>query len=408
MQRFCRALGNSCPRPLWRLLQILGLWCMWVSTGIAAEICRHAVWPQWEQFAQRHMQPDGRVVDYSVPQQQSTSEGQAYALFIALVARDQERFDQIWAWSQLNLAGGDSGARLPAWQWGLRHDGTWVVLDSNPASDADLWFAYALFEAGRVWREPRYTRQAKALLAQVVAQEVAALPGLGPMLLPAPKGFVLKERLWRLNPSYLPLPLLRAFERVDGRGPWKAMVVAYERMLSESTPQGFVPDWVAYDVPEGAKRGTFVRDPEKGDLGSYDAIRAYLWAGMTPGSDKLAPLLRNRLGGMARALLKNPIPPEKVMASTGQVEGAGPVGFSAALLPYLHATGAKSILKVQQTRVQTQLLQASLSAMPPYYDQVLGLFALGWMEQRYRFLPEGRLQLRWEKACPPKSAIAKP
>lgn len=408
MRRFCRASGNPCPSPLWRVWQTLGLWCVLVSTGMAADICKHAEWPQWEQFAQRHMQPDGRVVDYSVPQQQSTSEGQSYAMFFALVARDRERFDRLWTWSVMNLTGGDIGARLPAWQWGRHNDGRWGVLDSNSASDADLWFAYALFEAGRVWREPGYTTQAKSLLAQVAAQEVAPLPGLGPMLLPAPKGFVFKERIWRLNPSYLPLPLLRAFERLNADGPWKAMALSYERMLAETTPHGFAPDWVAYEVPEGAMRGAFVRDPEKGDLGSYDAIRTYLWAGMTPVSDKLAPLLRKRLDGMARMLHTSAVPPEKVSTSTGQANGPGPVGFSAALLPYLQTMGAKSVLKGQQDRVQAQLLQAPSGAMPPYYDQVLGLFAMGWMEQRYRFLPGGRLQLRWEKACPPKSATTKP
>ncbi|KAG1316525.1 hypothetical protein G6F63_016033 [Rhizopus arrhizus] len=38
--------------------------------------------------------------------------------------------------------------RLPAWLWGREAKGGWQVLDSNPASDSDLWLAYALLEAG--------------------------------------------------------------------------------------------------------------------------------------------------------------------------------------------------------------------------------------------------------------------
>ena len=395
-------------RALRHAARALALWCALAPAAMAADTCKAAAWPLWEQFAQRYMQADGRVIDYSVEQRHSTSEGQSYAMFFALVARDRERFDKLWAWSVANLAGGDIGARLPAWQWGQKADGSWGVVDANPASDANLWFAYALAEAGRAWREPRYTAQAQTLLAQVALEEVADLPGLGPTLLPAAKGFVLQQRIWRLNPSYLPIPLLRAFERLDAKGPWKAVAASHERMLLETTPKGFAPDWVAYEVPEGASRGAFVRDPEKGDTGSYDAIRTYLWAGMTPRSDKLAPLLRRRLDGMAGVLKTAAVPPEKVQTASGQAEGQGPVGFSAALLPYLHSHGAKAALQAQQERVRVQLLDAPPGAPPPYYDQVLGLFGTGWMEQRYQFLPTGRLQLRWEKACPQKSATTTP
>ena len=151
-------------------LRALGLWCALLPGAMAQDACSAAAaWPLWEQFTQRFMQDDGRVIDYTTAQQHSTSEGQSYAMFFALVARDRARFDKLWAWSITNLAGGDIGARLPAWQWGRKADGSWGVVDANPASDANLWFAYALAEAGRLWHEPRYTAQARTLLAQVRA-----------------------------------------------------------------------------------------------------------------------------------------------------------------------------------------------------------------------------------------------
>lgn len=402
------AARSACAALLHRACGALALWCALAPAAMAANTCPAATWPLWEQFAQRFMQADGRVIDYSVAQQHSTSEGQSYAMFFALVARDRERFDKLWGWSVTNLAGGDAGAQLPAWQWGRRNDGSWGVIDANSASDANLWFAYSLAEAGRLWREPRYTAQARALLALVVAQEVADVPGLGPTLLPAPQGFVLKGRIWRLNPSYLHVPLVRAFERLDPQGPWRALLASHERMLAATTPKGFAADWVAFELPEGGGPGAFVADPDKGDTGSYDAIRAYLWAGMTPRADRLAAVQLRRLGGMATALRSAPVPPEKVQTATGQAQGQGPVGFSAALLPYLQALGAKAQLKQQQERVRAQLLQPPAGSTPLYYDQVLGLFGTGWMEQRYQFLPSGRLQLRWEKACPQQSAKTTP
>lgn len=411
MPPILRPTASRAPR---HALRALGLWCALLPGAMAQDACSAAAaWPLWEQFTQRFMQDDGRVIDYTTAQQHSTSEGQSYAMFFALVAHDRARFDKLWAWSIANLAGGDIGARLPAWQWGRKADGSWGVVDANPASDANLWFAYALAEAGRLWREPRYTAQARTLLAQVAVQEVADLPGLGPTLLPASKGFALSgsgsgSRTWRLNPSYLPVPLLRAFEQFDPQGPWKAVGASFRRVVEDTTPKGFAADWVAYEVAEGAARGAFVADPEKSGIGSYDAIRTYLWAGMTPPGDPLAPLLRRRLRGMAGALQAAAVPPEKVHTATGQMEGQGPAGFSAALLPYLRTLGATAALKAQQERVRTQLLQAPPGGQPPYYDQVLALFGTGWMEQRYRFLPSGRVQLRWEKACPQKSATTTP
>ena len=98
-------------------LRALGLWCALLPGAMAQDACSAAAaWPLWEQFTQRFMQDDGRVIDYTTAQQHSTSEGQSYAMFFALVARDRARFDKLWAWSITNLAGGDIGARLPAWQ----------------------------------------------------------------------------------------------------------------------------------------------------------------------------------------------------------------------------------------------------------------------------------------------------
>ena len=84
-------------------------------------------------------------------------------MFFALVANDRARFDKLLGWTQDNLAGGDLTQRLPAWSWGKSPDGSWKILDPNPASDADLWMAYALLEAGRLWHEPRYEKLGTAM-----------------------------------------------------------------------------------------------------------------------------------------------------------------------------------------------------------------------------------------------------
>ncbi|TSH97696.1 cellulase [Verticiella sediminum] len=369
----------------------------------AGAACVTDGWPLWRDFTRLFLQEDGRVVDPTVPQMHSTSESQSYAMFFALVANDRASFARIWHWSVDNLLGGDATARLPAWRWGKREDGGWGPLDTNAASDADLWFAYALLEAARLWRAPDYERQGRALLDRIAQEEVADLPGLGDMLLPGPQGFALEQGVWRLNPSYQPLPVLRLLANRNPSGPWSAIAEANVRMLEETTPHGYAADWVAYQA-NGKGGGEFIVDPAQGAVGSYDAIRTYLWAGMTPPSDPLASPTLARLGGMAQALQDAELPPETVDTRTGQTEGTRGFGFSAALLPYLQALRAPAErVAAMRQEVDGQLARHDAplpdGQQAPYYDYMLSLFGLGYMDQHYRFLASGALQTRWEKTC---------
>jgi endoglucanase len=56
-------------------------------------------------------------------------------------------------------------------------------------------------------------------------------------------------------------------------------------------------------------------------------------------------------------------------------------------------------LKSQTERAQ--LLQYS-SPPPIYYDYVLSLFGMGWIENRYRFSSNGQINLNWNPVCTPK------
>ncbi|WP_271411167.1 cellulose synthase complex periplasmic endoglucanase BcsZ [Pseudomonas sp. Q1-7] len=389
-------------RTAWLPRLCTGLFASLASAVAQAATC-DANWPDWQRFAERWVQDDGRVLESSLQPDHSTSEGQAYALFFALVANDAPRFEKIWRWSRENLAGNAPQHQLPAWLWGKGEDGQWKVQDPNSASDADLWFAYALLEAARLWRKPEYQADAGRLLGRVKAQEMADLPGLGPMLLPGPVGFVQPDHLWRLNPSYLPLPLLRRLARFEPDGPWRAIAENTATLLVRGSAHGFVADWVGYrGTSEGS--GLFVDDPFKGDVGSYDAIRVYLWAGITDDADPLLAKVLASLDGMARVTASSGVPPEKVAVQQGRGEGAGPFGFSAALVPYFHTARQPWLADLQYKRASAGL-EAALAGerkadQPPvYYDYMLSLFGLGWAEKRYRFDAEGSVHTFWESPC---------
>ena len=354
--------------------------------GVLPVACAAGGWPRWRVLADSSLSADGRMIDRSQDDLRSTSEGQSYALFFALVDNDQALFDRILAWTVDNLADGDMGKRLPAWLWGRDAKGGWGVLDDNPASDSDLWLAYGLLEGGRLWRRPALERIGADMLAQVRRVEIVDLPGLGPMLLPGPHGFV-EDGTTRINPSYLPLPLRRRFAAVDGRGPWAALAANTVELLRQTAPHWFVPDWVAW------RDGAFVVDPVRGATGSYDAIRCYLWAGLLSPRDPLFRAQMQALQGPLRRLRGGAPMWEKIDTRSGAGEGEGGYGFRAALVPYLLAQGERTLAQALQYSLPTHEQQRSDA--PAYYAQMLTLFGRGWAEGRYRFAADGRLQPRW-------------
>ena len=320
----------------------------------------------------------------------STSEGQAYALFFALVANDRPSFERVLDWARANLAGGDLTARLMAWHWGKKSDGSWGVLDANAASDADLWLSYILYQASHFWQDNKLRSIAELLQARIEKELIIHVPENGPVLLPGPQGFALKSGGWKLNPSYLPLQVLAGLQREAPKGPWKALARSTLAMLDAVTPQFIVADWVAWRPQQG-----FVLDKEVGVNGSYDAIRNYLWAGMLSAQDPARNKLLARMKGMLNLLEKNTLPPHKLDASNGaQADGAGPLGFSAALLPFLAANGAGSALERQKSRIS-----AGGGVPIIYYEQALALFALGFLERRFHFARDGRLVIPKQANC---------
>lgn len=369
-----------------------------LAIALVSVTCQAEPWALWQAYCQSFIDGHGRVVDHQGGDR-TTSEGQAYALFFALVANDRTQFDALLAWTRDNLAQGDLTAHPPGWQWGRAQDGSWKLLDTNSASDADLWMSYTLAEAGRLWNEPSYTALSRIMAARIAQQEVTDLPGFGPMLLPGTNGFHPSAQVWVLNPSYVPLPVLERLARTDATGPWATIAKKLPQFLEQSAPHGFAMDWVSYSPESGfqpvAAPGNAKAVPE----GSYDAIRVYLWAGMTNSADPQYHAVMGAAGGMGEWLKAHLFPP--VQVSSGGVPGGadGPVGFSAATVPYLSGLGENAALAKQRDRLAAQLDPGTkLYGHPPaYYDQNLAMFSEGWLSHRFRFGSDGELKVTWKK-----------
>jgi endoglucanase len=399
----------------------------------------------WNAYGDHFIDSNGRVIDHTGGDR-TTSEGQAYAMFFALADNDRVRFDLLLAWTQANLAGGNAGTHLPGWLWGKATTGEWKQLDENPASDADCWMAYSLVEAGRLWNEPSYSLLGRQVMAMVAKQEVAELPGFGSMLMPGITANFQRGAVYTLNPSYVPLFLFDRFAEIDPAGPWGAVAMNIPLLLRQGAQHGFAMDWVNYEAGKGftpapspgsepppppAQSPAMSRSADspkaapsaaaqngaagqasaatqqgasaaaaKPAEGSYDAIRVYLWAGMMDKSGQRRAELLDSLYGMGRYLDHHGAPPEMISAEGIPGEANGPVGFSAAVLPYLWSQSDHARAAAQQrVRIGAQLNPATgmYGKEPVYYDQNLVLFAMGFLDGRFRFGPRGELMVEWTR-----------
>ncbi len=421
--------------------------------------CKQGPWTLWNAYEARFIDQQGRVFDPR-GDQHSTSEGQAYALFFALADNDRAEFDRVLNWTQVNMAKGDLTDNLPGWLWGKDKDGTWKTLDANSAADADLWMAYSLVEAGRLWNDPAYTNVGKGMMARIAATEVADLPGFGLMVLPGGAGFVHETTLvnqganqgpsqapgqtsstdaaadgkqdgeqkgkqkpgrvrdlppppppsqsapaqtFLVNPSYLPSILFARFASIDPGGPWKKIGANIPLLLQQSARHGFAMDWVEY-VPDDGFHPVTQQQPSgmatEGPGGSYDAIRVYLWAGMIASGGEKRESVIEAVPGMGVYLADHGAPPEKVSDQGLPLAQDGPVGFSAALLPYLKASPGLARIYAQQTVRLSQMKDGSTGLYGKdlaYYDQNLALFATGFLDGRFQFGPGGELKVEWKR-----------
>lgn len=348
-----------------------GLFAAMTTLAVSA----HA-WPMWESFKAANIDESYRVIDYSDERSITTSEGQSYAMFFALVADDRQTFDKLLEWTEKNLAGGDITKNLPSWLWG-KNNQSWGIIDTNNATDSDLWIAYDLLEAARIWNAPEYAAKAHAMM-ELLKRDVRDIPNLGKVMLPGGRGFDHPTHV-TLNPSYYPVFILRRMGLEDPY--WNSVAEGTVRALVRTAPAGFSPDWAKID-----KTGKLIA-PEGDDyvLGSYNSIRVYLWTGMLSPEDPAYDILTRQFAPMVKLTERMNMPPEKVNVVTGAANQAGSPGFGACLLEMLDGTKTADFIRT--------VIASEPIIGENYYRSVLMLYGAGFDEGLYRFDRDGRLQI---------------
>jgi endoglucanase len=81
-----------------------------------------------------------------------------------------------------------------------------------------------------------------ALADWIASEEVAEIAGFGTVLVPAPKGFHQSDT-YRLNASYVLLPLLIGLGHLMPEGPWQQIAEQVPALVGLSAPHDLATDW---------------------------------------------------------------------------------------------------------------------------------------------------------------------
>jgi len=195
-------------------------------------------------FLDRYVADDGRVVRHDQGGD-TVSEGQAYALLVAVAVRDRDRFAAVWRWTRDTLQRRDG---LLSWRWA---DGR--VQDASSAADADLDAARALVLGGQAFDDPSYTEAGRTLAAAVLDAETAVTP-VGRVLLAG--SWARDVRPWRVNPSYLSPRATDLLRHATGDPRWDEVATGSRAVATAlATPRALPPDW-AQVAPDGRVSAT--------------------------------------------------------------------------------------------------------------------------------------------------------
>ena len=230
-------------------------------------------------FLHRYVDADGRVVRHDQGGD-TVSEGQGYALLLAVAAGDETSFRRVWRWTSAHLQRPDG---LFAYRWAGGH-----VADANPATDADLQLGWALALAGRRFHEASFTRAAGRVGRAIAAHEIGYDDAGRPVLAAGPWA-VRPGRPTVVEPGYWTPPAQRALAELTGDRRLHDLTAAGAAQLGAMTKDGATlpPDWAQLGsgqpgTPLGGPDGT--QPVQAGP----DGLRALVWSALDPAARPLA------------------------------------------------------------------------------------------------------------------------
>ena len=239
----------------------------------------------WQTYKARFIKANGRVVD-NANGNVSHSEGQGFAMVMAVAANDPATFERIWSFAREKLR--VRGDQLFAWRWKPRAFNQ--VPDRNNATDGDILIAWALMEAAEAGFGDHYAKTARAIrfdIAKLIRRDRA----LGVFMMPGAYGFSADHQrgVDVINVSYWVMPALERMSALTGETLWASLAGTGPRYIraASANPAGLPADWNTVKRHSGR-----VATSRKFDASfSYNAVRVplYLAWSQSAGAASLKP-----------------------------------------------------------------------------------------------------------------------
>lgn len=230
----------------------------------------------WQAYKTRFVTDTGRVIDTGNGLI-SHSEGQGYAMVLAVAANDRAAFDSIWGWARANLMVRDD--QLMAWRWDPSRRP--AISDMNDASDGDILAAWALAEGAELWGDMALRTAGRRVAVEVGRKLVVYKTKRGAILLPAVSGFAAEDRSDGpvVNLSYWVFPAFARLALVAPEIDWRGIGQAGLDLvkLARFGPSALPTEWVSLKNGEAKPADGF-----PSQFG-YNAVRVPLylaWAGI--------------------------------------------------------------------------------------------------------------------------------
>jgi len=248
------------------------------NLSLAKSLCSdEIVRNTWKGFKHYFITDDGRVMRPA--ENDTVSEGQAYAMLRAVWLNDKETFDKCYQWTEQNMSrqlkNQDS---LLGWHW---KDGS--ITDWMPASDADIDYATSLIFAHSRWgqNQPKglrpYDETAKKLLDDILEKETFRTKSTRLYFSPWLIGKTDEMKTFPLNPSYFSPAQFRIFHKFSRDNRWLELVDTTYFMLESLSTEfagkkgiGLFPDWCSVD-----NNDLFSPLENKNSGFGYEAIRVF-------------------------------------------------------------------------------------------------------------------------------------
>jgi endoglucanase len=274
-------------------------------------------------FLRRYLAPDGRVIRLDQGGD-TVSEGQGYAMLLAVATGQRAQFASAWRWDQQNLQQPDG---LFAYHWSGGK-----VVDADPATDADLDTAWALVLASTRFGDRTYLTDGLRVASAILAQETTTVAGrlelvAGPWARGTPAV---------ADPSYLAPEAIGALGNVSADPRWAELATNSTALLaavttgspSAGSPSTLPPNWVNIE-PDGSVQAVATPPGPGAPAYGLDAQRVPIWfaAGCTASERAVAasewPLLQRAAGHGARiSYTLSGQPTDTAVNSTGLVAAA--------------------------------------------------------------------------------------